>query len=102
MRLRAGQTALRSSTARPASIPQLARCYATNLEPSKPKGNEKLARSFQGQMLGSITTRLRREREQRSEYEKWRQITDPSRNWMISFSASQSRPPRHGLARMVY
>lgn len=66
------------------------RCYSTDLEPEKPKpprqGNEmKLGRSFQGQVMGSIGARLRREREQREQYEKWRNMTDPSRNWMVTF-----------------
>lgn len=67
-----------------------ARHYATEIEPERPKpprqGNEqKLGRSFQGQVMGSIGARLRREREQREQYEKWRDMTDPSRNWMITF-----------------
>lgn len=62
------------------------RCYATELEPERPKaprqGNDsKLGRSFQGQVMGSISHRLQREREQRAQYEKWRYITDPGRNW---------------------
>jgi D-lactate dehydrogenase (cytochrome) len=66
------------------------RCYATEIEPEKPKplrqGNEmKLGRSFQGQVMGSIGARLRREREQREQYERWRNMTDPSKNWMITF-----------------
>ncbi|KAG5986390.1 hypothetical protein E4U54_005447 [Claviceps lovelessii] len=66
------------------------RCYATEIEPQKPEpprqGNEmKLGRSFQGQVMGSIGARLRREREQREQYERWRNMTDPSRNWMVTF-----------------
>lgn len=67
------------------------RCYATEIEPENPKpprrqGNEmKLGRSFQGQVMGSIGARLRREREQREQYERWRDMTDPSRNWMVTF-----------------
>lgn len=68
------------------------RHYATEIEPERPKapapreGNEKkLGRTFQGQVMGSIGARLRREREQREQYEKWRDMTDPSRNWMITF-----------------
>ncbi|KAK2593278.1 D-lactate ferricytochrome c oxidoreductase [Conoideocrella luteorostrata] len=66
------------------------RSYATEIEPEKPKaprqGNEmKLGRSFQGQVMGSIGARLRREREQREQYERWRNMTDPSRNWTVTF-----------------
>lgn len=68
------------------------RHYATDIEPERPRpkpateGNEKkLGRTFQGQVMGSIGARLRREREQREQYEKWRDMTDPSRNWMITF-----------------
>ncbi|KAG5918727.1 hypothetical protein E4U42_006754 [Claviceps africana] len=68
------------------------RWYATEIEPQKPhplpprQGNEmKLGRSFQGQVMGSIGARLRREREQREQYERWRNMTDPSRNWMVTF-----------------
>ncbi|ODA79352.1 hypothetical protein RJ55_04945 [Drechmeria coniospora] len=89
MRLR--PTALRSWAAR-ARLPATTRCFATDLEPEKerPKvarqSNEtKLGRSFQGQVMGSIGARLRREREQREQYERWRDMTDPSRNWMITF-----------------
>ncbi|QUC18122.1 uncharacterized protein UV8b_02363 [Ustilaginoidea virens] len=75
------------------SLGGTARCYGTEIEPEKPKpptsarqGNEmKLGRSFQGQVMGSIGARLRREREQREEYERWRNMTDPSRNWMVTF-----------------
>ncbi|KAG6019576.1 hypothetical protein E4U41_003166, partial [Claviceps citrina] len=69
------------------------RRYGTEIEPEKSKqqpaprqGNEmKLGRSFQGQVMGSIGARLRREREQREQYERWRNMTDPSRNWMVTF-----------------
>lgn len=55
-------------------------------KPATKQGNEaKLGRSFQGQVMGSIGARLRREREQRAQYEKWRDMTDPSRNWMVTF-----------------
>ncbi|CAM1504486.1 Fc.00g020770.m01.CDS01 [Cosmosporella sp. VM-42] len=89
LQLRAQQTALRSLRASSTRLP-LARTYATDIEPERPKaprqGNEaKLGRSFQGQVMGSIGARLRREREQREQYEKWRNMTDPSRNWMITF-----------------
>ncbi|KAF4978949.1 hypothetical protein FZEAL_4746 [Fusarium zealandicum] len=98
LQLRAQRTALRSlrspRTAGPRSsrLPSAAavRSYATDLEPERPKaprqGNEtKLGRTFQGQVMGSIGARLRREREQREQYEQWRNITDPSRNWMMTF-----------------
>jgi D-lactate dehydrogenase (cytochrome) len=35
--------------------------------------------------MGSIGSRLRREREQREKYEEWRNMTDPTRNWMVTF-----------------
>ncbi|KAH8734771.1 hypothetical protein BGZ61DRAFT_342459 [Ilyonectria robusta] len=99
LQLRAQRTALRSLRASSARCPRLpalvsvaaaARSYATEIEPEKPKaprqGNEaKLGRSFQGQVMGSIGSRLRREREQREQYEEWRNMTDPSRNWMMTF-----------------
>jgi len=71
-------------------IPSAVRWYGMDVEPEHPKpprqGNEaKLGRSFQGQVMGSIGARLRREREQREQYERWRDMTDPSRNWMITF-----------------
>jgi D-lactate dehydrogenase (cytochrome) len=71
-------------------VQQKLRCYSTEIEPKTPKrgSDVKVARSFQGQMLGSIGARLRREREQRDQYEKWRDMTDPSRNWMITISES--------------
>ncbi|XWW95378.1 hypothetical protein V2A60_003336 [Cordyceps javanica] len=68
----------------------IARWYSMQIEPEHPKpprqGNSaKLGRSFQGQVMGSIGARLRREREQRAQYEQWRNTTDPARNWMITF-----------------
>ncbi|KEY64717.1 hypothetical protein S7711_09332 [Stachybotrys chartarum IBT 7711] len=87
LRLRSSQTALRSLPLRTAApVQQKLRCYSTEIEPKTPKrgSDVKVARSFQGQMLGSIGARLRREREQRDQYEKWRDMTDPSRNWMIT------------------
>lgn len=104
--LRSGAMAhrLRLGTARPAALcsstpalprttAAITRSYATELEPEHPRpprqGNEaKLGRSFQGQVMGSIGSRLRREREQRVQYEKWRDMTDPSRNWMLTFRES--------------
>ncbi|KAI9171675.1 D-lactate dehydrogenase [Paramyrothecium foliicola] len=89
VRMRAPQAAFRTLPAR--QLPRSSiRCYATEIEPEKPrpprKGNEaKLGRSFQGQVMGSIGARLRREREQRDQYEKWRDMTDPARNWTITF-----------------
>lgn len=67
------------------------RSYATEIEPQRPnkparQSNEtKVGRTFQGQVMGSIGARLRREREQRAQYEEWRDMTDPTRNWMITF-----------------
>lgn len=68
------------------------------IEPEHPKaprqGNSaKLGRSFQGQVMGSIGARLRREREQRAQYEHWRDMTDPARNWMITFCTSRAAAP---------
>lgn len=94
--LRAQRTALRSLRTHVAASrsPSAAflRSYATEIEPERPKaaarpaGNEsKVGRSFQGQVMGSIGARLRREREQREQYEEWRNMTDPSKNWMITF-----------------
>lgn len=98
LQLRAQRTALRSLrtshiTAGPRSsrLHASLRCYATDIEPERPKaprqgGNEtKVGRTFQGQVMGSIGARLRREREQREQYEQWRNMTDPSRNWMVTF-----------------
>ncbi|KAM0342081.1 hypothetical protein ACHAPU_009694 [Fusarium lateritium] len=67
------------------------RSYATEIEPQRPnkparQSNEtKVGRTFQGQVMGSIGARLRREREQRAQYEEWRDMTDPTRNWMMTF-----------------
>ncbi|KAM4058538.1 FAD binding domain-containing protein [Hirsutella rhossiliensis] len=82
--------ALRSFRAAAAAAPTTVRCYGTEIEPDKSKslrqGNEaKLGRSFPGQVMGSIGARLRREREQREHYEKWRDLTDPAMNWMTTF-----------------
>ena len=85
-------TALRSLRAARTALPIAARSYATNLEPERPKGadnprgNEsRLGRTFQGQVMGSITQRMKREREEREQYEQWRLVKDPSRNWSITF-----------------
>ncbi len=78
-----------------------ARWYGMQIEPEHPKppreGNSaKLGRSFQGQVMGSIGARLRREREQRAQYEQWRNTTDPARNWMITFCKETAPVPvRH-------
>lgn len=82
------QMQLRSASRRPPVV--VARWYSMQIEPEHPKpprqGNSaKLGRSFQGQVMGSIGARLRREREQRAQYEQWRNTTDPARNWMITF-----------------
>ena len=89
-RLQLRRSALRHLAREPVVQTVSRRSYATDIEPEKPKpprqGNEmKLGRSFQGQVMGSIGSRLRREREQREQYERWRDITDPSRNWMVTF-----------------
>lgn len=87
--LRASRT-----TTTPARMPATfaaSRFYATDVEPKKPaaavhQSNEtKVGRTFQGQVMGSIGSRLRREREQREQYEEWRNMTDPSRNWVMTF-----------------
>ncbi|KAH7320017.1 hypothetical protein B0I35DRAFT_450984 [Stachybotrys elegans] len=91
MRLRSAKTALRSLPAHPATavaaprLPTAVRSYSTEIEPKHQGNAAKLGRSFQGQVMGSIGARLRREREQRDQYEKWRALTDPARNWVISF-----------------
>ncbi|PHH84290.1 hypothetical protein CDD83_2199 [Cordyceps sp. RAO-2017] len=89
--LRLRETALRGLRAARAPAAALRRGYATDLEPEFPRpprdSNEnRLGRSFTGQVMGSIGARLRREREQREQYEKWRRMTDPSRNWMMTFA----------------
>lgn len=86
------QTLLRGSRQTVLQL-QNARFYSKELEPDQSRtpsaprqGNEaKLGRSFQGLVMGSIGARLRRERDQREQYERWRDMTDPSRNWMITF-----------------
>ncbi|KAM0460147.1 hypothetical protein ACHAO4_002278 [Trichoderma viride] len=89
LRRGAALQSFKGAAARPRAVAAL-RHYATEIEPERPKppteGNEKkLGRTFQGQVMGSIGARLRREREQREHYEKWRDMTDPSRNWMLTF-----------------
>ncbi|KAL6862954.1 D-lactate ferricytochrome c oxidoreductase [Amphichorda felina] len=89
LRLRAPPTALRSLRAG-RTAPATARSYATEIEPERPRparpANEhKLGRTFQGQVMGSIGARLQREREQRERYEHWRHMTDPARNWSLTF-----------------
>ncbi|KAF4125065.1 D-lactate dehydrogenase (cytochrome) [Geosmithia morbida] len=81
-----------ATAALPTSTWRLQRCYATDVDRTKggnlekTRGNEnKLGRTFQGQVMGSIGSRLQREREQRKRYEDWRHMTDPARNWTISF-----------------
>lgn len=69
------------------------RSYANDIEPERPRaprqGNEhKLGRTFQGQVMGSIGQRLQRERDQRERYEQWRHVTDPGRNWTLTFCES--------------
>lgn len=81
----------------------IARCYSMQIEPEHPKppreGNSaKLGRSFQGQVMGSIGARLRREREQRAQYEQWRNTTDPARNWMITFCKPTSIAPGSSIS----
>ncbi|KOS19144.1 D-lactate dehydrogenase [Escovopsis weberi] len=84
-------TTTTTTTTMAAALRGLRREYGTEIEPERPRApragsNEtRLGRSFQGQVMGSIGARLRREREQREQYEKWRDMTDPSRNWMITF-----------------
>ncbi|KAF4592377.1 D-lactate dehydrogenase, mitochondrial precursor [Ophiocordyceps camponoti-floridani] len=48
-------------------------------EPRKPEP------SFNSQMAGSIQARLRRESDQRVQYERWRELKDPARNWYMTF-----------------
>jgi D-lactate dehydrogenase (cytochrome) len=89
LRRGAALQSFKGAAARPRAAAAL-RHYATEIEPERPRppteGNgKKLGRTFQGQVMGSIGARLRREREQREHYEKWRDMTDPSRNWLITF-----------------
>lgn len=86
---RAARTAAFPATA---TVAAAARSYSTELEPEKPRSTEKhrgnearLGRSFQGQVMGSIATRMNREREERERYEQWRLVKDPARNWSITF-----------------
>lgn len=112
LQLRAQRAALQNlrtpttASCRASRLPAtLTRAYATEIEPGKQnkpaarQSNEtKVGRSFQGQVMGSIGARLRREKEQRAQYEEWRNLTDPTRNWMMTFGESHimtllSRPP---------
>ena len=78
--------ALRSGAARSSSAPSAARHYGTDLEPEKPKDRRPApARSFQGQVMGSISQRLQREKQERARYEEWRHLNDPGRNWSLTF-----------------
>lgn len=82
------------------SVTASTRWYSMQIEPEHPKpprqaNSAKLGRSFQGQVMGSIGARLRREREQRAQYEHWRDMTDPARNWMITFCMQQ---PSHDFS----
>ncbi|KAH6900348.1 hypothetical protein B0T10DRAFT_393691 [Thelonectria olida] len=88
--LRSCLRASRTPTRLPAAF--ASRSYTTEIEPERPnkaavhQSNEtKVGRTFQGQVMGSIGARLRREREQREHYEEWRNMTDPSRNWIMTF-----------------
>ncbi|RGP74808.1 d-lactate dehydrogenase cytochrome [Fusarium longipes] len=99
LQLRAQRAALQNlrtpttASCRASRLPAtLTRAYATEIEPGKQnkpaarQSNEtKVGRSFQGQVMGSIGARLRREKEQRAQYEEWRNLTDPTRNWMMTF-----------------
>ncbi|EQL00682.1 D-lactate dehydrogenase [Ophiocordyceps sinensis CO18] len=84
--LRASAAAAPAAVAAPATV----RCYATEIAPGKPKtlrrGNEtRPGGSFSGQVFGSIGARLKREREQREQYEYWREMTDPTWLWSTTF-----------------
>lgn len=75
------------------------RRYATETEPDKsrslrPSNDAKLGRSFPGQVMGSIGARLKREREQRQQYENWRHMTDPAMNWVTTFCECPEGGPR--------
>lgn len=79
-----------------AAAPASMRGYATDMEPGKAsplrQGKEsRLVRSFPGQVAGSIQARLRRESDQRKNYERWRHLTDPARNWTATFCERQRR-----------
>ncbi|RDA86039.1 hypothetical protein CP532_4709 [Ophiocordyceps camponoti-leonardi (nom. inval.)] len=93
LKVRLTKTAL---PVRPRLAPAATRLYATGSEPpdrtAKPPMVERRraepARpepSFAGQVQGSIQARLRREKEQREQYERWRELKDPSRNWTVTF-----------------
>lgn len=89
-----GLRTLQASRKAPATIAATStRCYGTDIEPERPKaprqGNEaRLGRSFQGQVMGSIGHRLQRERDERQQYEQWRHVTDPGRNWSATVCKS--------------
>lgn len=81
----------RAASLAPSTCPSSAtRTYATEIEPERPRpprqaNDHKLGRSFQGQVMGSISQRLNREKEQRARYEEWRKQVDPARNWSTTF-----------------
>jgi D-lactate dehydrogenase (cytochrome) len=73
------------------------RFYAKDLQTEGPKqpqqqkgssksNNTRVERSFASDVQGSIQSRIRRENQRREQYERWRQLTDPSRNWTVTFS----------------
>ena len=100
-----------SSRLRPAS--QLGcvvavRFYANDVQPGggppkppsqpqqQPRGG-RVERSFAQDLQGSIQARIRRESQRREQYERWRAVTAPGRNWSITFG--ESGPGGGGFAR---
>lgn len=98
-RLRLGRTAAGKNWRPARSVVPAARCYSNDAERDNARSlaarqsetaPEARGRSFQGQVMGSIGARLRRESQQREEYEKWRNMTDPARNWTMTFGEEAS------------
>ncbi|KAF4878396.1 D-lactate dehydrogenase [Colletotrichum siamense] len=91
LRARAPQAALQGLRA--ASPAPRRRCVALagaarqmSSKPERPTSNEeKHGRSFQGQVVGSISQRLARERAERERFAAEREKTGPGRNWAYTF-----------------
>ncbi|EQB47545.1 D-lactate dehydrogenase [cytochrome] [Colletotrichum gloeosporioides] len=91
LRARAPQAALQGLRA--ASPAPRRRCVALagaarqmSSKPERPASNEeKHGRSFQGQVVGSISQRLARERAERERFAAEREKTGPGRNWAYTF-----------------
>lgn len=63
------------------------RFYANEVQTSesRPRSTSRVERSFASDIQGSIQARIRRENERRQQYERWRELTDPGRNWTLTF-----------------